>query len=150
MECVRKAREASQLNSTSESPTLAKLWPHSTLRGGGVHGVFTCNSTEPRPPPAKVWTLLVRLRAACTSALDAHGRTGASHANATSRKGAVLFTVASCVANLETYLHDCTPPWTYSAVPTTGTVLAAAGSTKMCQAWNHRTRMLFDKRCHLG
>jgi hypothetical protein len=89
-------------------------------------------------------------RAACSSALDANGRAGASHANATSRKEAALFAVASCAANLGTYLYDYTPPRKHSAVPTTGTMLAAAGSTKFCQASNHCTRLLFDTRYHLG
>jgi hypothetical protein len=93
---------------------------------------------------------LVCLRATCSSALDANGRAGASRADATSRKEAALFAVASCAANLGTYLYDYTPPRKHSAVPTTGTMLAAAGSTRLCQASNHCTRLLFDKRYHLG
>jgi hypothetical protein len=81
---------------------------------------------------------LVRLGAACSSALDANGRAGALNADATSRKGPALLTVGSCTANPGAYLtfYDYTLPRKHSAVPIIGTMLAADGATKFVR---HRT-----------
>jgi hypothetical protein len=93
---------------------------------------------DPDPCWRRCIPFLVCLSAACSSALDANGSAGTLNANAMSRKGLALLTVASCTANLGAYLtfYNYTLLWKHSAVPITSTMLAADGATKFVR---HRT-----------